>query len=485
MTAVTIPNAWQPRRYQRRAWGALERGTKRAALVWHRRAGKDSLSVNWAAASAFDRVGTYWHMAPTHRQVRKIVWDGIDREGRRVIDQAFPPEVRARKNDQEMKIELVNGSIWQCVGSDNFDSLVGANPVGVVFSEWSLADPRAWDFVRPILAENGGWALFIYTPRGRNHGARLLDMARSEPGWYAEVLSVEQTGAVPLEVIEQERRELVRQYGEEDAAKLIAQEWYCSFDAAIRGSYYSDWMDKAEREGRIGRVPHDPAHPVHTAWDLGIGDSTAIWFFQTIGRQVRVIDYLEGSGVGLAWYVNRMVGETRFADDASENPPHLIEPIEEAAHRKAYRYDRQNLFPHDANVSELGTGRRRIDVLNAMGVVGYALPRGTLDDGIQASRTLLPRCWFDSERCQRGIDALRSYRREWDEQAQTYRDKPLHDWSSHPADAFRYMAVGLREPRLPAKPERPAPPAPFTEAWMEQRERAERMTEAERKRLYR
>jgi phage terminase large subunit len=457
MPDIEIPNGWTPRPYQLPAWSALEAGCKRAALVWHRRAGKDSMSVNWTAASAFDRVGTYWHMAPTHRQVRKIVWDGIDRSGRRIIDQAFPPAVRARKNDQEMKIEVVNGSIWQCVGSDNFDSLVGANPVGVVFSEWSLADPRAWDFVRPILAENGGWALFIYTPRGRNHGARLLDMARAEDGWFSQVLTVEDTGAVPMDVIDQERRELVRQYGEDDADKLIRQEWYCSFDAAIRGSYYADWMDKADREGRIGKVEHDPAHKVHTAWDLGIGDSTAIWMFQVIGRDVRVIDYLEASGQGLSWYVDRL----------NERP---------------YQWG-QHWLPHDANVSELGTGKRRIDLLNELGVMGWVLPRTSVDDGIQAARALLPRCWFDHDKCERGIDALRSYRRDWDEKLQNYRDRPLHDWSSHAADAFRYLALGQQEAPRPAEDAEPA--KPFTDDWFAARERRDAHDEATRANYYR
>lgn len=482
MTEISIPNDWRPRSYQRAAWSALERGCKRAALVWHRRAGKDSMSVNWAAASAVDRVGTYWHMAPTHRQVRKIVWDGIDKAGRRVIDQAFPHEIRRKTNDQEMKIELVTGSIWQCVGSDNYDSLVGANPVGVVFSEWSLADPRAWDFVRPILAENGGWALFIYTPRGRNHGARLLDMARNEPGWYAQVLTVEDTGAVPMDVINQERRELVRQYGEDDADKLMRQEWYCSFDAAIRGSYYANWMDEADHDGRIGKVAYDPSQPVHTAWDLGIGDSTVIWFFQVIGREVRLIDYLEASGVGLAWYANRLAGETRFGEDGEPAPVDSVVPIVGHAHRRAYTYG-CHYVPHDADVSELGTGRRRIDLLRQMGISGQVLPRTSIDDGIQAARNLLPRCWFDSEHCERGLDALRSYRREWDEKTQNYRQSPMHDWSSHAADAFRYLAMGLREQ---PKPEPKAPvPEPFTDAWWAAKDKQDADSQAERARYYR
>ena len=421
---IEIPNNWDPRPYQRRAWRYLQDGGKRAVIVWHRRAGKDSMSANWTASAALSRVGTYWHMAPEAKQVRKLMWDGIDRWGRRVIDQAFPREIRKGHNDQEMKIELVNGSIWQCVGSDNYNSLVGANPVGIVFSEWSLADPRSWDFLRPILLENGGWAMFIYTPRGRNHGARLLDVARSEPGWFAEVLTVDDTGVITAEQIAAERRELARQYCDEDAEAIIQQEYYCSFDAAIRGAYYGKLIEAAEKDNRIGRVPYDPMHPVTTAWDLGIGDSTAIWFCQMIGREVRLIDYLESSGVGLDWYAKRL----------RELP---------------YVYA-DHILPHDADVSELGTGRRRIDVLRQLGMTqARILPRAAVDDGIQAARALIPRCWFDAEKCARGLDALRQYQREWDDERQAFRPRPLHDWTSHAADAFRYLAMGAQEPARP------------------------------------
>lgn len=481
MTAITIPNGWAPRRYQMPAWKALESGIKRAVLVWHRRAGKDSMSLNWTAASCLDRIGTYWHMAPTQRQVRKIVWDGIDGKGRRAIDQAFPLAIRESTNDQEMKIRLVNGSVWQCVGSDNYDALVGSNPVGVVFSEWSLANPRAWDYVRPILAENGGWAMFIYTPRGRNHGASMLDIGKREDGWFAQTLTVEDTKAVPISVIEQEQRELTEQYGDDEAKQIIAQEWFCSFDAAIRGAYYSAMIQAAERAGRIGEVPHDPSLPVYTAWDLGIGDSTAIWFVQLSGRDVRVIDHIEESGVGLAWYVNQLCGERRYNDDGTE--AEHPETIPEAAHRKAYAYAKPHYLPHDANVSELGTGRRRIDVLSSMGVQGWALPRTSVDDGIQAVRKLLPRCWFDAKRCKRGLEAIRTYHRDWDDKAQTFRQRPAHDWASHSADAFRYLATGLLE-QQPVE-ERPAePPKPFTDAWFAARDHAD-TTDAEKARYYR
>jgi phage terminase large subunit len=427
---IRIPNEWEPRGYQLPVWTYFEKGGKRAALVWHRRAGKDSISLNLTAAAALQRVGVYWHMAPTHRQVRKIVWDGIDRAGRRMINQAFPVPIRAKTNDQEMKIELKNGSIWQCVGSDNYDSLVGANPIGVVFSEYSLANPSSWDFIRPILAENGGWALFIYTPRGRNHGARLYEMAKHSEGWFAELLTVEDTKVIGPDVIESERSEMEKLYGSlDDANAVINQEYFCSFDAALRGAYYGKLLERADKDRRICSVPYDPRHPVTTAWDLGIGDATAIWFVQQVGREVRVIDYYESSGVGLDHYAK-------------------------ALKERDYVYG-DHVFPHDAEHSELITGTTRIKALKGLGIKGRALPRYDVDDGIQAVRMLLPRCVFDRVKCERGLDALRHYQKEWDENRQMFKDKPLHDWASHAADAFRYLAHGLKD-APPGTAHRPA-----------------------------
>ena len=229
MPSVTIPNNWSPREYQLPLVGFLQGGGKRAVAVWHRRAGKDSVALNMTVCAAFQRVGTYWHMLPQQAQARKVIWDGIDREGRRMIDQVFPEVVRGGKaSQQEMKISLVNGSMWQLCGSDNFDSLVGANPVGVVFSEYSVADPQAWDYIRPILAENGGWALFIYTPRGKNHGYRLLMSSREDDRWFSEILTVEDTGTIPMEAIDDERKAGMSE-------EMIQQEFFCSFHGLAIG----------------------------------------------------------------------------------------------------------------------------------------------------------------------------------------------------------------------------------------------------------
>ncbi|MBA4098471.1 MAG: hypothetical protein C0484_17125 [Rhodospirillum sp.] len=242
------------------------------------------------------RVGNYWHMLPEASQARKAVWDAINSHtGLRRIDEAFPASIRLGQREEDMKIILANGSTWQLVGSDRFDSLVGAPPIGLVFSEYSLTNPAAWDHLRPILAENGGWAIFMLTPRGRNHAWNLYDVAKSQPTWFAEQLTVDDTKAIAADVVAAERASGMSE-------DLVAQEYYCSFDAALPGAYYGKLLQNADTDRRIGRVPWAPDAVVHTAWDLGIGDSTAIWFAQTVGQETRLIDYYESFGVGLDHY---------------------------------------------------------------------------------------------------------------------------------------------------------------------------------------
>src|SRR4051812_17255009 len=225
-TEVTIPHDWSPRPHQRALFDQFGHGKqyRRGCAVWHRRAGKDSCALNLTARDMFRRVGTYWHLFPEQAQARRAIWNGIDRQGRRIIDQMLPPTVRARTSAQEMLIEAVNGSIWQMAGSDNFDSLVGSNPVGVVFSEWALSHPDAWEYLRPILVENEGWALFIYTPRGRNHGYATYTRALQSESWFCERLTVEDTGLITPAQIEEERKA-----GMSEAR--IRQEFHCSFEA--------------------------------------------------------------------------------------------------------------------------------------------------------------------------------------------------------------------------------------------------------------
>jgi len=363
-------------------------------------------------------VGTYWHMLPTLRQGKLVVWDGITKEGDKVLD-AWPEELITDRHNVEMKITLINGSMWQVVGSDNYNTLVGSNPIGVVFSEYALADPAAWDFIRPILAENGGWAMFPYTPRGRNHGYTLWKMAQDQEDWFCETLDVEKTNAITGEVVEGERRAGM-------SKELVAQEFFCSWDAPLTGSYYGDQMDDALNEKRIGGVPFDRAVQVETWWDLGIGDSTAIWFAQRVAKEVHLIDYYEQSGEPLRHYVNILEQKSKGQD--------------------GYKYSR-HIFPHDVRARELLAGRSREEVLKEMGIRPQICPDHRVEDGIESVRSILPKCWFDKEKCDRGIEAMRSYRKERDDKAGLgqgeiiYKLKPLHNWASHAADSFRYGCV--------------------------------------------
>lgn len=401
----------------------MDNGAKRACLVWHRRAGKDSTSLNFTAKEMFKRKGNYWHLFPKQTQARKAIWNGINSDGQSILDQVFPEAVRARTSSQEMMIELKNGSTWQLAGSDNYDSLVGANPVGVVFSEWSLCDPNAWAYIRPMLAENGGWAVFIYTPRGKNHGYTLYNMAKKADEWFCQNLTVNDTKrADGSPVISPEAIETERSEGMEEA--LIQQEFFGSFDAQIPGAYFADQLQQAKDQNRVGRIPIEPSLQVHTAWDLGISDSMSIWFFQAMGKEIRLVDYYESNGKGMEHYIQYL---TQWAD------------------RNGVIYG-QHLAPHDIEVRELTSGRSRKDVARDMGITFRTVQRPrTKIEGIQAIRRMFPRFWIDDERAEQGFACIASYHREWDEKHQRFRDQPVHDWASHGADALQTLALGWRD----------------------------------------
>lgn len=414
MTAArTLPNDWTPRGYQFDLFQALDSGLKRAFLVWHRRSGKDNSCINYMAKSTQVRKGTYFYMLPTNKQARKVVWMGIDKHGRRIIDQAFPPWLRKRVLDDEMLIELKNGSIFQCVGSDNHDSIVGTNPVGMVFSEWALSDPRAYDYLRPILTENGGWAIFNTTPRGKNHAYNLLKTVENNKNWFVSIKSIVDTGVLTVEQVEEEINSGMPRTRAE-------QEYYCSFDAANVGSIYLDWIEKLDKGGRLTSVPYDPRYPVETAWDIGHKDATSIWFVQRVRDDIRIIDHHEERGKTL---------------------PHYASII----HSKGYAYSR-HIFPHDVDRMEWGAGTKTIELCQQHGLNVTVAPKTSIEDGIEATRALLPRMVFDRMRCRVGINALRSYRYKelddpLDENKFSLSAKPLHDWSSHACDALRYLCV--------------------------------------------
>lgn len=361
-------------------------------------------------------------MLPEYAQARKAIWEAVNpHTGIRRIDEAFPREVRDTTNEQQMFIRFRNGSTWQVVGSDSYNSLVGSPPVGLVFSEWALADSAAWAYLRPILLENGGWALWIYTSRGKNHGHKTYMLSQSEEGkrdgWFGIRQNALQTGVFTKEQLESELREYKSDYGDEDGEALFEQEYMCSFESAVIGSYYGRLLARLDRDGRITSVPYDPAYAVYTGWDLGIDDSTAIWFAQIVGREVRIIDYLEFRGRGLVDIAKEVKGK--------------------------YLYQ-EHYLPHDVDTRELTSAKTRKETLESIDLkpirAGSKLP---VADGINAVRNLLPRCVFDAKKCEKGLEALSQYRSEWDEKTKTPRKTPKHDWSSHGADAFRELAVQL------------------------------------------
>ena len=421
MPEVTLPNNWRPRGYQMDAWAALERGIKRALLVWHRRAGKDDVCLHWAATQAIQRAGNYWHMLPQYEQARKSVWQAVNpHTGKRRIDEAFPAAIRKRTREDQMMIEFVNGSTWQLVGSDNYNSLVGSPPVGVTASEWALADPSAWGYLSPILRENNGWAVFITTPRGRNHVAKMFEGFRDDPSWFVERKSIYDTQALTPEQIADALKEYVATYGEDHGRSMFAQEYECSFDAAIVGAYYARDLERAERDGRIVDVPIDPAMPVNTVWDLGINDSTSIVFWQALrGGVIRIVDYYEAAGYGLDHYANIL-------------------------RQRGYNYGK-HYGPHDLEVRELGTGKSRIEIAASLGIPFSMVPNMRVEDGINAARMILPRCWFDQRKTTRLRECLSQYREKHDEKRGISLG-PLHDWTSHAADAFRYLSLVANEP---------------------------------------
>jgi hypothetical protein len=428
---------WYTEPHQDELWRYLESGGLRAYEIWHRRAGKDDVCLRWTCKAAHKRKGNYWHMLPQAEQARKAIWDAINpHTGIRRIDEAFPAYLRKRTRNNEMMIEFKNGSIWQVVGSDNFNALVGSPPVGIVFSEWALADPHAWAYMRPILRENGGWAIFVTTPRGKNHGWKLLQAAQRAKGWHWQVLPATQTGVFTQAELEEERLELIEEYGEEMGQNLFEQEYLCSFEAAILGAIYARQMRKADQEGRITAVPHDPTLEVHTAWDLGYGDATAIWWFQIVRNEVHLIDYHQNTGKDAQFYASQLAGQELMLRDGKVLRG---EPVMNAQHRARYRYG-QHHGPHDTATKTLASGGRSFgDQMLNYGYNLNVIPATNQDDQINAARKTLEVCWFDAERTEKGRDCLTSYHYEWDDQKKILSDVPYHDWSSHGSDAFEII----------------------------------------------
>lgn len=411
---LTIPYQFTPREYQLPLLKALDSGKKRAFIVHHRRAGKDKTCWNYIVKRAFEVKGQHYYLFPTYSQAKKVLWEGIDNNGFRFLDHIPKELISGKPNDTEMKIPMKNGSIIQLVGTDNYDAIRGTNPQTGVFSEYAYQDPRAWSVLRPIFKVNGGVAVFNTTPNGENHAYDLWKMAQSDNDWFTQLLTVRDTDILTEQDIERERAEGMSE-------EMIQQEYYCSWTSALVGSYYGSRIREMVENGRIGHVPWDELKKVYTFWDLGMNDEMAIWFFQQNGYSFQVIDCYANHGFGFE---------------------HYAKVIKE----KNYKYAK-HFVPHDSKNRELNNGLERSKTLDALlneEVVVLKRPASVMDK-IEAVRWCLAKVWIDDKNCHDGLNALKSYRQEYDEKLKTWKKEPLHDWSSNYADAFAYFALYIRE----------------------------------------
>lgn len=404
-----VTTGYTPRPLQAKIHSSLQRFN---VLVLHRRFGKTVLSINEMVDRALRNPGKspqYAYIAPTYGQAKRVAWEYVKDFTRKI------PGSKANEADLRVDIPRPNRDDKiriMLLGAENPGSVRGIYLDGVVLDEYAEMDPTIWtQVIRPALSDREGWAIFIGTPKGQNHFYSLYSQAQEYEDWFVCMFRASQTKVIPNAELEAAQREMTEE--EYD------QEFECSFTAALVGAYYGKLLDKAEKDGRICNVPYDPNVPVDTFWDLGIGDTTAIWFVQTVGQEFRLIDYLEEGGQGLDFFVRELK-------------------------KKPYIY-RDHTLPHDARARELGTGKSREETLRALGLRSlHVLPRWGLEDGIHAVRMLLPKCWFDKVKCKRGLDALKNYQRKWDSKNKLFLSKPKHDWASHGSDAFRYLAMGSK-----------------------------------------
>jgi len=402
--AEVIEIAYKPRE-QQLAIHELMDSKRFGVVVAHRRMGKTVSAINHLIKDAIlnqKEAPRYAYIAPTYGQAKRVAWDYL-------VKYAEP--LGGTSNISELRVDFWGRRI-QLFGSDNPESLRGQYFDGVILDEIGDQNPKIWtDIVRPALADRKGWCLFIGTPKGHNHFKELRDRAEKEDGWGLLEFKASETGVVDDTELKAARNEM----GEDK----YRQEFECSFDAAVEGSYYGQILNELEDKKHMQEIPWEELSRTFTAWDLGMGDSTSIWVAQLVGTEIRLIDYYENHGVGL---------------------DHYVKWIKDNDYSKA-----EHILPHDVRVRELGTGKSRLEMLEEAGLEIKIAPRMSLDDGIQAVRRILPRCWFNVPKVQTGLNCLRNYRRDYDEKRKIFYERPLHDWSSHGSDSFRYLALGLDE----------------------------------------
>ena len=397
--------------------GFHNRTDRFACIVAHRRAGKTVATINdiIRAALTCDKPNPrFAYLAPFYAQAKDVVWG--------YLKQFTAPIPGVKANESELRVDLPNGARIRLYGAENYDRMRGIYLDGVVLDEFADMDPRAWsEVIRPALSDRQGWAVFIGTPKGRNAFYDVFNRSIETPDWFSLRLRASETNLIAPDELDAMRAEM-----SEDE---YAREMETSFEAAVEGSYYGRLLTQAETASpsRITRVPADPGLEVHAAFDLGIADSTAIWLAQFVGKEIRLIDYIENNGVALDWYAR-----------ALRERNHTYAPL---------------ILPHDAQARELGTGKSRVEMLEGLGFRSRIAPRLSVEDGIEAVRRLIPRMWIDADKCALGLSSIRDYREKIDPKRRVSMG-PLHDWTSHGADALRYLAIAYEEPRAAKKPKR-------------------------------
>lgn len=419
---IELPYKFVPRWYQLPILQALDKGKKRVVACLHRGAGKDLLSLNYLIKRAFQDPGVYLHCFPNFSQAKRAIWKSNHStdEGESIsyLDH-IPPELIKTKNSSEMIIEFINGSIYALMGLDGKNAMRarGMNPKFIILSEYAYMDPDAWRTLEPRISANKGTAIFISTPNGQNHFYNLYNTAKANPDkYYATLLTINDT-----KILDDKHIENLRQEGfPED---FIQQEYYCSFSRGAEGSYYGKLIQAARDENRITELKLIPDLPCHTSWDIGIGDSTAIWIFQILPNSTyHFVHYYECNGEGLQ---------------------HFVDYISEWK-RKNRAIWGNHFVPHDMRNEEFGTGITRLATARNLGIEMKVVEKLSVDEGIQSVRSVLPLCQFDAEQCKRGIQCLDFYRKKWNDTAKVYYDKPFHDQWSHGADSFRYAILGSK-----------------------------------------
>jgi hypothetical protein len=395
-----------------------------ASVVAHRRAGKDRVALFIELEEMLHRgqPGEAWHCLPEYAQARKVVWQALDGDGRKLIDVAFPREIVRRRNEQEMTIELVTGALWRLVGADNFNALVGSSPKHVTFSEYALTQPNAREFVRPILAANGGTELTITTPRGYNHAFHRHEHAKKTRDWYYATHPVSQTRLLPKAVLDEERKTM--------AEELYAQEYECSFSAANVGSILGTRVEDAERDGRIGDYAYDSTLPVVLSSDIGHRDAAAFWFWQVRPDGFALIDYREESGLEADEWIEKLRG-------------------------LPYDYG-ETWLPHDARAKTFATKRSALERFISAGFKARIVPLVSVSHRINAARIAMPQCHFNASMLERGLHVLRSWSFKWDDQRRVFSLDPQHDEYSHGGDAFSYGCLVMKAHKA-AAPVKPSP----------------------------